>query len=126
MLGRLITEKVDVATQFLLVSGSGQGGFGLLDRYSPRASYYTYQLYQQFGSELVYAASGVPDVSIYAAKRASGTLTIMLVNLGDGEAKAPLVVGAVCRRPRRRCCCSTHRTQRQGRLPPWPFRPTRR
>ena len=126
VLGRLITEKVDVATQFLLVSGSGQSGFGLLDRYSPCPSDYTYQLYQQFGSELVYAASGVPDVSIYAAKRADGASTIMLVNLrrqrsqgaaGDQGRSAGGPGAGVLARPT---------TQRRASCPPGPFGRTRR
>ncbi len=87
VLGRLITEKVEVVTQFSL-----SGRFGLLESYNPRPSYFTYQLYQRFGQELVYSASGVPDVSIYAARRADGALTVMLVNLGDGEVAAPLAI----------------------------------
>ncbi len=94
VLGRLITEKVDLATQFLLVSGADGSGFGLLSPYSPRPSYFTYLLYKQFGRELVASASGVPDVTIYAAQRADGTLTVMMINLGDTEARTVLrIVG---------------------------------
>lgn len=92
VLGRLITEKVDVATQFLLVSGSEQSGFGLLERYNPRPSYFTYQLYKRFGQELVASSSTVAGVSVYAARRDDGALTIMAINLNDDEVAAPLLV----------------------------------
>lgn len=90
VLGRMITERVDLATQFLLVSPQGQSGYGLLESYGPRPTYYTYQLYKQFGTELLASASGVPDVSIYAAQRPDGALTVMMINLGDAEARTVL------------------------------------
>jgi hypothetical protein len=39
-------------------------------------------MYKHFGTELVYASSDDPDVSIYAARREDGALTLMLINLG--------------------------------------------
>ncbi len=87
VLGRLISEKVEVVTQFAL-----SGKFGLLESYNARPSYYPYQLYQRFGREQVYAASGVTDVSVYAARRADGALSIILINLGDAEVTAPLAI----------------------------------
>lgn len=92
VLGRLITAKVDMANQFLLVSPQGHSGFGLLESYSPRPSYYTWQMYKQFGDELVASNSGLRDVSVYAAKRKDGSLTIMMINLGDQEANAPVQI----------------------------------
>ena len=81
VLGRLIMEKVDIVTQFLLVSGS-ESGFGILERYGPRPAYFTYQMYKQFGDQLFFAATDDPLVTVYAAGREDGALTVMLINLG--------------------------------------------
>jgi hypothetical protein len=89
VLGRLINQKVDLATQFLLVSG-GESGFGILEKSGPRPAYFTYQMYKMFGDQLVYASSGDPSVSIYAAKRPDGALTLMAINLGDEPVTRPL------------------------------------
>jgi hypothetical protein len=89
VLGRLIEQRVDLATQFLLVSGSDHSGFGILDRYEARPAYYVYQLYKQFGQELLFASSGIENVSIHAAKRDDGALTILAINLGDDAVTAP-------------------------------------
>jgi hypothetical protein len=43
-----------------------------------------------FGSQLVYSASGMDNVNIYAAKRADGALTLMIVNLNDDAKTVPL------------------------------------
>lgn len=90
VLGRLIEQRVDLAAHFLLVSGSDHSDFGLLDRYNARPPYYVYQLYKQFGQELLYSSSGIENVSVYAARREDGALTIIAINLGDNEAAAPL------------------------------------
>jgi hypothetical protein len=58
-----------------------------------RPSYYVYQLYSHFGSELVYTDSGVEDLSVFAALREDGRLTILLNNLADDEQTASLMVG---------------------------------
>ena len=71
MLGRLIAEKVDMANQFLLVTGGDQG-FGLLDRNGGRPAYFVYQLYKRFGDELVYSATDDPLTTVYAARRDDG------------------------------------------------------
>ncbi|RLD03098.1 MAG: hypothetical protein DRI32_07855 [Chloroflexi bacterium] len=92
VLGRLITQKVDIVAYFLLTSPTSGGGYGLLARYEPRPTYFTYQLYQQFGEELLYSSSDIPDVSIYAARREDGALTIMVINLGDDEKSVPLEI----------------------------------
>jgi len=38
-----------------------------------------------FGSELIYSSSDVPDLSIYAAQRDDGALTIIVINLSLEE-----------------------------------------
>jgi len=92
VLGRLITQRVEMAAHFLLVSGSDHSDFGLLDRYDARPPYYVYQLYKQFGQELLFATSGIQNVSIYAAVRDDGALTLMAINLGEEQVAAPLAL----------------------------------
>ena len=87
VLGRLIRQKVDIVAQFALASDWGIAG---LD--SVRPVYYDYLMYQRFGVDLVRSASDDPLVSVYAAKRADGTLTVMIVNLGSTAATKPLTV----------------------------------
>ena len=89
VIGRLIRQKVELATQFLLVSG-GESGFGILEKYGPRPAYFTYQMYKLFGDQLVYSSSDDPAVSVYAARRDDGALTIMAINLGDEAVTRPL------------------------------------
>jgi alpha-L-arabinofuranosidase len=92
VLGRFIKNKVEVVSYFALYTPPGVGSFGMLSRYEPRPTYYVYLLYQQFGEELVGAASSDPDLSIYAAKRDDGALTLMVVNLGPDEKTKTLEV----------------------------------
>ncbi len=82
VLGRLIRQRVDMIVHFALQSSPRLGGFGLLGTYEVRPAYYVYQMYKGFGSELVYASSDQPMLSIYAARRADGALTLMAVNRG--------------------------------------------
>ena len=86
MFGRLMGQDVFMVNHWMLTSKGGQGGWGLIGQSELRPSYYVYQIYRQFGTEQVYAASGVTDVSVYAAARPDGALTILIINLAD-EAK---------------------------------------
>lgn len=90
VLGRMINQDVDMVAHFTLAHS--QSGLGLFTRSAPRPTYYVYRLYQHFGSEKLHASSGVADVSVFAARRADGALTLMLVNLGPDEIVAPLQV----------------------------------
>ena len=81
VLGHLIKQKAVMANQFVFTNRDG--GLGMIDGSSLRPTYYVFQMYSHFGSEQVYAASGIPNVSIYAAKRPDGTLTLMVINLAD-------------------------------------------
>ncbi len=74
----MIQQDVDVVSYFMLTSPIRFGGFGLMGKFDLRPTYYTYQLYQKFGTERVYAASGLADVSVYAARNTAGELTLML------------------------------------------------
>jgi len=87
VLGRLIRQKVDIVAQFAL-----GGDWGIVGRDSVHPLYYDYLMYQRFGAELVRSASDDPLVSVYAAKRADGTLTVMIVNLGSTVATKPLTI----------------------------------
>jgi len=90
VLGRLIRQRVEIVAHFLLQCQTGQGGWGLLGKYEVRPTYYVYQMYKHFGDELLYASSDDADVSIYAARRKDGALTLMLINLGPEEKRKPL------------------------------------
>lgn len=74
---------------------AGSGGLGLLYPGQIRPTYYVFQMYSHFGGERVYSSSGVEFVTVYAAKREDGTLTIMVINLTDTEQRVPLQVRGV-------------------------------
>jgi hypothetical protein len=81
VLGRMIKNDVFMANEWALTAKGGFGGLGLIGALDVYPAYYTYQLYKQFGSELIYSSSDDPDLSVYAAIRADGVLTIMVINL---------------------------------------------
>ena len=85
VLGRMIKNGVFMAHEFALTAKGGFGGLGLIGQYDVYPAYYVYQLYRKFGNELVYSSSDDPDVSIYAARRTDGALTVMVVNLSLEE-----------------------------------------
>ncbi len=92
VLGRLISDQATIVNYFDLQSHDGRGGWGLLAKYEVRPTYYTYQLYQRFGTDLVYSESSVADLSIYAALREDGALTLIVVNLGSEPQTQPLQI----------------------------------
>lgn len=83
VLGRLIRGGADYVAYFNMQSSDRLGGHGLLSRYEARPTYNVYQLYQRFGDTLVQAQSPDDDVTVYAAQRADGALTVLIVNLTD-------------------------------------------
>ena len=85
VLGRMIKNGVFMANEWALTAKGGAGGLGLVGQYDVYPAYYTYQLFKRFGTELVYSSSDDPDVSIYAARRADGALTVIVVNLSLEE-----------------------------------------
>lgn len=89
VLARLIRQRVAIVAQFALYAPES-AGWGLLRAYSTRPAYYVQLLYRRLGDRQVYAASGDPLVSIVAARRDDGALTLMLINRGAGEAALPL------------------------------------
>ncbi len=94
VLGRLIMERVDIVSHFLLVSGA-ESGFGILKRAGPRPAYYTYQMYKQFGDQLHFAATDDPLVTVYAAGRQDGALTVLLINLKDAAVTKSLQIAGL-------------------------------
>lgn len=81
VLGRMIKNGVFMANEWALTAKGGFGGLGLVGPLDVYPAYYAYQLYKKFGNELVYSSSDDPDLSIYAARRADGALTVMVINL---------------------------------------------
>lgn len=92
VLGRMIRQKVEIVAYFTLSTYDSQGGYGLVAKYETRPTYYVYQMYQHFGEELLYSSSDDADLSIYAAQREDGALTVMIINLGPEEKQTPLRV----------------------------------
>jgi hypothetical protein len=91
VVGQMAQQHVFMFNHWMLASSGGaQGGWGMIARGGLRPSYYVYQLYSRFGSTMIYSASGVENVSIYAAKRDDGTLTVMIVNLNSNSQSVPL------------------------------------
>ncbi len=89
-LGRMIRERV-VLVNYWIISYS-MGGWSLVTRNGPSPTYYVYQVYKHFGENLVYSDSGVSHVSIYAAKREDGALTLVVINLADEEKRVSLEI----------------------------------
>lgn len=85
VLGRMIKNGVFMANQWLLASKGSLGGWGLVGNWDTYPSYYVYQMYKQFGKELVYSSSDDSDLSIYAARREDGSLTMIVINLALEE-----------------------------------------
>jgi hypothetical protein len=92
VLGRLIMQGVFMVNNWAI---AGSGGLGLLTINDIRPTYYVFQMYSHFGNELVYASSGAEFVTVYAAKRTDGILTLMVINLTDTEQRIPLQVRGV-------------------------------
>jgi hypothetical protein len=93
VLGSMIKNGVFMANQWALTAKAGYGGLGLIAQDDVFPSYYTYQMYKRFGGELLYSSSDDPDLSIYAARRQDGALTVMLVNLSSESKTKALRIG---------------------------------
>jgi hypothetical protein len=93
VLGQMMNADVFMVNQWVL--SQRDTGLGLLRGSEVRPMFYVFPMYRNFGSEQVYAASGVADVDIFAAKREDGTLTVMVINLSDAKQRLPLQVKGV-------------------------------
>ncbi len=90
VLGQLMNADVFMVNQWVISQRST--GLGLLNGTDVRPTFYVFPMYKNFGGDQVYSASGVADVDIFAAKRADGALTLMVINLSDLEQRIPLLV----------------------------------
>jgi hypothetical protein len=88
ILGRMIREQPEMLAYWQLKSANN--GFGLMDSFNLRPSYYVYQLYKNLSGHLLSASSDTPHVSIFASKRDDGSLALILVNLNSTEVRKPL------------------------------------
>jgi hypothetical protein len=93
VLGSMIKHDVFMANQWALTAKAGYGGLGLIGQDDVFPSYYTYQLYKKFGNELIYSSSDDPDLSVYAARRADGALTVMVINLSLEDKTKAIRIG---------------------------------
>lgn len=93
VLGQLMNADVFMVNQWVLSQRST--GLGLFQGSTARPTFYVFPLYKNFGSEQLYATSGVEDVDIFAARRDDGALTLMVINLSDEEQQIPLQVTGV-------------------------------
>jgi hypothetical protein len=78
MLGHLVTQRVDMAAYFTLWGIENHGVWD--NRGKIRPVYYTFLLFNQFGSRLVRAESDQALLPAYAALREDGALSMMVVN----------------------------------------------
>lgn len=92
VLGTFIGQDVYMGNHWLLTSRDDQGGWGLLSLTEVRPSYYTFRMYAMLGSRRVVSASGDPSLSVSAALREDGALTVMIVNLNEHAVTTPLVI----------------------------------
>jgi hypothetical protein len=90
VVGRLIRQGVMVAGYFDFQRRDAS--FGLLGGSDVRPSYYTYQMYQRFGTEALASSSDDLDVGIYAGRREDGALTLMIVNMALEARTLPLTI----------------------------------
>src|SRR5215213_343590 len=93
VLGRMIKNGVFMANEWALATKGGSGGSGLVGQYEALPAYYTYQMYKKFGNELIYSSSDEADLSIYAARREDGALTVMAINLALAEKTKAIQLG---------------------------------
>ena len=93
VLGSMMKNGVFMSNQWALTAKAGYGGLGLIAQDDVFPSYYTYQMYKKFGTELIYSSSDDPDLPIYAARRSDGALTVMIINLSREEKTKAFQIG---------------------------------
>ncbi len=81
VLTTLIHEDVDIVTYFILSSVGANGPFGILDRYEPRPTYFTYLLYSEIGHTLLQSNSSDTYVTSVATQHDDGTTIVIFTNL---------------------------------------------
>ena len=81
VLGRMITQKVDMVNYFSLQSNNSTGGYGLFGRTEPRPTYYVYKIFQEFGDTLVFSGCDSEALRIYASQGEGESLSLILINM---------------------------------------------
>jgi hypothetical protein len=84
VLGRMVTQRIDMAAYFTLWGIENHGVWD--NRGKVRPVYYTFLLFNQFGSQLVRAESDQALLPAYAALRDDGALSLMVVNKAPSTA----------------------------------------
>jgi hypothetical protein len=93
VLGQLGDQGVFMVNQWVLSQRAG--GLGLFYGSQVRPTYYTFRMYAHYGSERLYAASGVDEVTVHAAATEDGALTIMVINLSDSDRSVSLQIAGM-------------------------------
>ncbi len=93
VLGRFINQEVEMVTHFALQNKIS--GWGMLGRTEPRPTYFVYRMYQNFGDELLFSRSDQEYISIVAARRDDGAVTVMIINRGADAVEVPLEIVGV-------------------------------
>lgn len=93
VLTTLINSEVDIVNFWNFSSTGGNGVFGILDRYNVRPTYYTYQLFREFGTTRLFTESSDEYITVLAARREDGAVTILLTNLYEEDKAVNLNFG---------------------------------
>lgn len=91
-LGRLIEQDVKIVAYFSLQSTPSVGAYGLLGRFDVRPSLGVYRLYRHFGDRLLPVQNDDPSLSLYAARRGDGTLSLLVINRTPEEVTKTLQI----------------------------------
>lgn len=83
VLTTLIHEEVDIISYFQLYRPSI--GHGMLDRYEPRPTYFTFVLYNQMGMTRLQSTSSDQYVTALAGQREDGATTLIITNLYEED-----------------------------------------
>ena len=79
VIGRMINQDTFMLQQFAVT-----GRFGMMNRSELTSTGLAFQMFaRRFGNERIYASSDQQYISVYAAKRPDGALTIMVINLNS-------------------------------------------
>lgn len=79
VVGRMINQDTFMLQQFAVT-----GRYGMMNRSELHSTGLAFQMFtRHFGTERIYASSDQQYVTVYAAKRPDGALTIMVINLNS-------------------------------------------
>lgn len=92
VLGRSLQHEPFTLGYFDYSATSKRGGGGLTGEFDVIPAYYTYQLYQRFGTQVIETHSSIQYLSVYGALREDGALTLIAVNFGDNEVSAKISI----------------------------------